>query len=362
LLPCSGTLAAPGGVAIDEVHNLAVVTNTGCHQVSVFSLDPASLNPTNSLATAVKTIQTGDTPTGVAVFPRLAYIGQPAGTGVAVVTNNGSNTVSLIDLVNLAPVLDNSTPPKPIVVNVGTAPSGVAIDQETNLVVVANTSSNNVSTIDLTPIAQDPSNSKKTITAPTPALVAVDQNPIAVAIDPDRGTNGLGLAVVTCQSTGSSASGSLVGVDIGLSPPVRSTTASFLTPTLTGIVFDPSAVTGSTNPGLFYAVSTQGNAITSFNPDNSQTRTIKVGINPNAIAFNFQTGTILTVNTVGNTGSTANPVSNTISIVDSQTFATKATLGIGGSSNFAAAIQTFTNLAVIADHDNNRVLLFPLPK
>ena len=94
------------------------------------------------------------------------------------------------------------------------------------------------------------------------------------------------------------------------------------------------------------------NAITEFNPDTGQTQTIKVGINPNAIAYNFQTGTILTVNSL----------SNTISVVDSQTFATKATLGIGATSKFAAAIQTFTNLAVIADQANNRVILLPLPK
>ena len=96
----------------------------------------------------------------------------------------------------------------------------------------------------------------------------------------------------------------------------------------------------------------QGNVITAFNPDTGQTQTIKVGINPNAIAYNFPTGTILTVNSL----------SNTISVVDSQTFATKATLGIGATSKFAAAIQTFTNLAVIADQANNRVILFPLPK
>jgi len=94
-----------------------------------------------------------------------------------------------------------------------------------------------------------------------------------------------------------------------------------------GVVFDPSVT-----PALFYAVSTQGNVITAFNPDAGTTQTIKVGINPNAIAYNFQTGTILTVNSL----------SNTISIVDSQTFTTKATLGIGAASKFAAAIETFT--------------------
>ncbi len=181
--------------------------------------------------------------------------------------------------------------------------------------------------------------------------MAVDQNPIAVAIDPDRGTNGRGLAVVTCLvlNGASSPFGALDAVDIGLSTPARSTSAStsFLSSTPTGVVFDPSVT-----PALFYAVSTQGNVITAFNPDAGTTQTIKVGINPNAIAYNFQTGTILTVNSL----------SNTISIVDSQTFTTKATLGIGAASKFAAAIETFTNLAVIADQANNRVILFPLPK
>jgi DNA-binding beta-propeller fold protein YncE len=348
LAPCNvttaapnGTPAAPGGVAIDEVNNLAVVTNTGsgCSQVSVFSLNPATIfNQT------VKTIATGDTPTGIAVLPRLTYTGQAAATsGVAVVTNNGSNSVSVLDLVNAIPVNDASG--KAITVNVGTAPSGVAIDQETNLAVIANTNSNTVSTIDLTPLAATP------IGALTPITVAVNQSPIAVAIDPDRGTNGRGLAVVTSLvlNGASSPFGALDAVDIGSTTPIRSTSAStsFLSATPTGVVFDPAV-----SPALFYAVSTQGNVITAFNPDAGTTQTIRVGINPNAIAYNFQTGTILTVNSL----------SNTISIVDSQTFATKATLGIGAASRFAAAIQTLTNLAVIADQANNRVILFPVPK
>jgi DNA-binding beta-propeller fold protein YncE len=249
----------------------------------------------------------------------------------------------VLDLVNAVPVKDASG--APITVNVGTAPSGVAIDQETNLAVIANTGSNTVSTIDLTPLTATP------VGALAPTSVAVDQNPIAVAIDPDRGTNGRGLAVVTCLVLNGSSSpfGALDAVDIGSTTPIRSTSAStsFLSSTPTGVVFDPSV-----SPALFYAVSTQGNVITAFNPDAGTTQTIKVGINPNAIAYNFQTGTILTVNSL----------SNTISVVDSQTFATKATLGIGATSKFAAAIQTFTNLAVIADQANNRVILFPLPK
>jgi DNA-binding beta-propeller fold protein YncE len=332
LQACSGTAAAPGGVAIDDVHNLALVTNTGCHQVSVISLDPA-----NGFGTITKTIQTGGKPTGVAVLPGLVITGQAAGTsGVAVVTNNSANTVSILDLASLAPVAGVTD------IGVGTAPSGVAIDQETNLAVIANTVSGTVSTIDLTPLTASP------IGKLVPSIVPVDPNPIAVAIDPDRGTNGRGLAIVTCLLPNGAAApvGALDGVDIGGTTPVKLSSAGVQS-TPTGIVFDPAV-----SPALFYVTSSQGNQITAFNPDTNQTVGIKVGINPTAIAYNFQTGTMLTVNAL----------SNSISIVDSQTFRTKATLGIGGTSRFSAAIHTFTNLAVIADEANNRVLLFPLPK
>src|SRR5712664_622892 len=178
---CSGTAAAPGGVAIDELHNIALVTNTACHQVSVISLDPA-----NNFGTVLKEIQKGGTRTEVAVIQRLVITGQAAGaSGVAVVTNNSANTVTILDLASLAPVTGVTD------IAVGTAPSGVAINQETNLAVIANTGSNSVSTLDLTPLTKSP------IGSLAPATVAVNQNPIAVAIDPDRGTNGRGLAVVT---------------------------------------------------------------------------------------------------------------------------------------------------------------------
>src|SRR5262249_62030383 len=85
---CSAGAAKPGGVAIDEQRNLAVVTNTACAQVSLISLDPA-----NAFGTVVGAIPTGSTPTGVAVLPRLS-----ATLGVAVVTNNSSNSISVLDL------------------------------------------------------------------------------------------------------------------------------------------------------------------------------------------------------------------------------------------------------------------------
>jgi DNA-binding beta-propeller fold protein YncE len=150
---------------------------------------------------------------------------------------------------------------------------------------------------------------------------------------------------------GSSISASVDVVDLGTATPTRSTTLSglaFLTATPTGIVFDPGV-----SPNLFYISSSQGNSILAYNPDTGSAPPTPVGINPTSLAYNFETGALLTVNTL----------SNTLSIVDtlSSPFKTTDTLGIGGSPEFAAAIHPRTNLAVITDQANNRVLLFPMP-
>jgi DNA-binding beta-propeller fold protein YncE len=314
---CSGTSSAPGAVAIDEQRNLAVVADTGCADVSIISLKPDS-----TFGTLTHRIAAGAVPTGVAVIPRF---------GFAVVTNNTAGTASILNLDTNAQASAD--------VNVGTQPSGVAIDQETGVAVVANTGSNTVSAINLNPLLATPVG---TVTA---SSVAVSQNPVAVAIDPDRGTNNNGLAVVTSLvlNGASTPLGSLDLVDIGTTVPSKTFSVQ-VAGLHTGVVFDPA----TTN---FYATSGQNNQITAFNPDSGNTQAIRVGINPTSLAYNFQTSTILTVNAL----------SNTISIVDSQTFRTKQTLGIGGSSQFAAAIHPLTNLAVIADQANNRVLLLPLP-
>lgn len=330
---CSAGHALPGGVAIDEQRNLAVVTNTACAQVSLLSLNPAS-----NFGQIIGSIPTGGTPTGVAVLPRLTPT-----LGLAVVTNNSSSSVSILDLDKQAQAAKDLT--------VGSNPTGVAINPQTNLAVIANTGSNSVSSVDLSPLGANPPG---TLTVQGP--VGVDQSPIAVAIDPDRGSGGRGLAVVTALQLNalSSATGVLDAIDIGGTAPARSTTAasaSFLNTTPTGIVFDPAAATGTTNPGVFYGVTSQSNQVVVFNPDNGTVRPIAVGINPNSVALNFNSGTVLTVNAS----------SNTISLLDAQTFQTKETIGIGGSGPLAAALHTLQNLAVIVDQSNNRVLLLPLP-
>ncbi|HZV59543.1 MAG TPA: hypothetical protein VFF42_04330, partial [Candidatus Eremiobacteraceae bacterium] len=175
--------------------------------------------------------------------------------------------------------------------------------------------------------------------------IAVDPSPMAVAIDPARQ-----IAVVTALQSGGigqSSFGVLDVIDLSVAVPVKNSSKSIsgLTALPTGLAFDPVA-------SLFYTTSSLSNAVYAFNPDTSLTTQIRVGENPTSIAYNPNSGELLTVNSK----------SNTISVVDTQTFQTVASLGIGSQSQFAAAIHSRTNLAVIADQTNNRLLLLPLPK
>jgi DNA-binding beta-propeller fold protein YncE len=337
------TNTQPASVAIaDQLANgpfspIAVVSSSGCNTISVIDLNPSSATFGQLIGNP---ISVGTTPQGVAISQRY---------GLAVVANNGSSNASVIDL--------TANPPaqKVPAVSTGTNPAGVAINEATGAAIVANTGSNTITMINLGLLF--PSSGTTPPTTLTPTSIGGIQEPIAVAIDPDRGTNNQGIAVVTALQlvSGSSPFGALAVVEIGLETPILSTTSASgsVTATPTGIVFDPSVVTGTANKGLFYANSSGSNVITAFNPDSGGGSSVNVGINPTSLALNPQTGAILT----------SNSASNTISIVDtlSNPFKTRQTFGIPGSATFGVAIDQFTNLAVIVDQANNRVLLFPMP-
>ncbi len=309
---------------------IAVVSNSGCNNISVIDINPQS--PT--FGSIKSSIPTGSDPQGVAVSPRF---------GVAVVANNTAGTASVLNLLTSTQKVPDVT--------VGTSPTGVAIDEGTGTALIANTGSGTVSELNLALLVPTTAN-------PTPPTtlssisIAIDTSPIAVAIDPDRGTNNNGLAVVTALQliSGSSPIGVLDAIDLGGQSPAKSTTAAVgsVTSTPTGVVFNPSV-----SPTLFYATSSGGNVVTTFNPDTGASTSVHVGINPTSLAINPQTGGIMTVNSA----------SKTISIIDtlSSPFKTRSSFGLGGSPQFGVAIDQFTNLAVLADQANNRVLIFPVP-
>jgi len=357
------SITKPASVAIaDQIGSglfapIAVVTNSGCNNAAVIDIAPQlpqydqttgdltgfTDNPTFGQILP-PLIPTGSSPSGVAVSPRF---------GLAVVANNGAGTASILDIVNKKQAVPDVT--------TGSGPIGVAINEGTGAALVANTAQNTVSEINLgllfPPVTTPPTTTPSTLTATS---IGVDTAPIAIAIDPDRGTNNNGLAVVTALAlTSNFPTGVLDAVDIGSTSPAKSTSAGAgVTLTPTGIVFDPSV-----SPALFYAVSSGGNLVTSFNPDNGVPSSVHVGINPTSLALNPQTGGIITVNTLN----------NTISIVDtlSRPFKTRRSFGLPGPPPLGTtinqlqtnqvAIDQFLNMAVIVDQAHNRVLLFPIP-
>jgi YVTN family beta-propeller protein len=311
----------PAGVAIDDVREKAVVANSGCNTISIIDLNTA---------TAGTPIAVGTAPLGVATIPRL---------GLAVVTNsnmnlatgasNGAGTVSVVDVAA-------GTVQAPL--TVGTDPTGVAINQDTGIAYAVNTGSNTLSAIDLT--------------AATPTVVtgAVDQTPISIAVDPNRN-----IAVVGAILQNSNPpQGVLDVVDTSLATPAIKSRVSASPSLPTGVVYDPAN-------GLFYAVASLSNSFYVLNPDSTGPPLgVRVGVNPTSLAYNPQSGTLVTVNSA----------SNTLSFVDTLTMRTREALGFGTATpattpsnpQFAAAIHPRTNLAVITDAANNRVLLLPLPR
>jgi DNA-binding beta-propeller fold protein YncE len=276
----------------------------------------------------------GNMPLGVDVIPRLGY---------AVVANNKDGTASIINISDpLSPQVLSFTSGTTTSssVTVGISPSGVTIDQDHAYALIANTGSSTISLIDLTALIATP------VGTPVAVPIAVDPQPFAIAVDPNRG-----VAVVTAQQVQVGAvSGVLDVVTLNGSPTKSSSSGlNTLSSAPTGIVYDPAP-----NPTVFYVTSPQLNSVYTFNPDTGGTQTVRVGVNPFSIAYNYQTGTLLSVN-AASTG-------NSISVIDSQTLSTQATVGIGSQSQFAAAMDNVYGTAVIADQNNNRVLFVPMPK
>jgi len=278
----------------------------------------------------------------VRATPQNIAVGRPF--GLADVATTSDCTSSIVNLLTNSLAVPS--------VATGSSPAGVAINDATGAAIVANTGSNTISEINLGLLF-----GTTPATTLTPVSIGGFQQPTAVAIDPDRGTNNQGIAVVTSLQlvSGQPSQGALQVVDIGLTIPILSTTASTgsVTAPTTGIVFDPTVFTGSANNGLFYASSSGGNVISSFNPDSGQISSVNVGINPTSLALYPETGAILTTNLAGKTTSLVDTTSSPLKTVK--------TIGLPGSGQFGVAIDQFTNLAVIVDQANNRLLIFPMP-
>lgn len=315
----------PIAVAVDPYLNEALVTSQGATMnPSGTCLGPGSVSVVDLSHEAVtNTLTVGTCPEGVALLPRL---------GLGVVANNGSSNATVLDYVN--DLVDSTVNLQPAL-----SPSGVAIHPDTALTMVSNSNiaSNSVSTFTLS------SNSSTSASG----AEAVDQGPFGLAVDP---IDNIGLVTASTQNT-------VDGLGLlsnGLFFPAANRIPGFENPL--DVTFDPITDT-------FLVADSLDNLIGIVDAKTLVVSRFRVGIDPTAIAYNFQSDTGVTVNRGTNTLSifdflATNPPNSQLMINTAQA---EIILPFGGSAEFSVAVNPTTNIATVVDQANGRLLLIPLP-
>ena len=339
---------SPTGVAVDTDRDMAVVTNSGDGTVSLVALATTtpvgiSQTPAGAVGTIGAPVSVGTNPLGVAVIPRL---------GFAVVANNGSNDASLVDLTQAF------VPQTVSVCSTGgscTGPTGVAINQDTGLAAITNTGILNdtaaPSSVSLATVTPATKSAVPSLATPS-TITNVDQGPVSVAFDPAPIAANPGLSYLAVGT--SSQASSVEVIDSATLTPRRVT--GFQNPG--GIVFDP------VNQVFLVADSLQ-NSIEILDPNTLIQTPVRVGINPTALDYDFQTSTLVTSNLSSHILSVLDYACVPSAVLGAApaclTPQVRTVLGLGGSPRFSIAVDPRLNLAVTADQVNNRILLVPLP-
>ena len=311
----------PSGVSIDPQQNIAAVTLFGCNSLALINMAQGRGN----------TVAVGTNPIGVAVIPRLH---------VAVVANNGgSGTASIVDE-------EQQTVTQ--TVTTGSGPMGAAADEATGEVAIANSVANTVTVVNVA-------------TGGTTSI-STGQRPVAV-----------GFNYVNHQIAAAASSGNSLGISNGAA---GSQSQTFSVSAPTSVIYDPvttdcgsnSNGTTTNTTGCFIVNSSTGNSVNVIDPVTSIQTAFRIGINPTAIAYNFRTSTLASTNTASHTVTVADFLGQKIRAVLTLPPATSAnsnlaiSLAFQGALQYALDIQPFTNVAVIADTANGRVLFVPLPR
>ena len=331
---------SPVGVAVDPYLDQAVVTNSGSNSISVVNL----LNGLQVGPQSPSFFATGTTPYGVAI---LAYTGQ------AVVANYGSNDATVLDEKGINNVFNS---PLTVTLGTGTKPIGVAVDQYSGLAAITDTvvqGNNNTGGLSSFTVIGATSGTEA---PPTP----VDYLPLAVAIDPTI-NNDVTQAIAGITTASNLTATNNSGLELLPLPGGSPNRVAMFLPT--GIVFD------ALNQVFLVADSTANNVNIVDPLTSEQISSISTGINPTSVDYNFNTSTLVTSNTASNTlsilayvcppnlnGISNCPVPQVHEVLDVGSVAASV---IPGPNSIA--IDPRLNLAVQVDQANNRILLVPLP-
>lgn len=322
----------PVGVAVDTDRDLAIVTNSLDGTASLVALSPTTPVFGGGTAGAVGTIGspipvggTVSIPMGVAVLPRL---------GLATVANNEGDNVTVVDDTG-------NISPNTLSLCTGCQPVGVTVDGDTgeaavtNSQVASNVNQGNVTMVSLAASALG-------------STFRVDQFPTGIAIDPTLGYAGVAASQTNALNILNIATGSLVGQGL---------ISGFQQPA--GVAYDPLNQ-------VFLVANSLESTVAIVNPGTFQTSSVAVGVNPTSVDYDYQTSTLMTVNSLSNTISVLDydcPPSNVPNGCSNPQVRAAVT---GGSSTGVIgpntiALDPLLDIAVIVDPDNNRILLMPIP-
>jgi DNA-binding beta-propeller fold protein YncE len=308
------------GPAVSNGENFSVtqtvsLANPGCINPAPdgVAVDPvnnvavASLSGCNSVAVVNlsngmgSVVSVGASPAGVAVLPNVH---------LAAIANNGSNNVSVVDTLALD-VTNTET--------VGGGPLGVSADQNTGEVAVADSTSDNITIFSATTPSSTAGNAN------------ADRFPYDVAIDPVgdyiAAANAVGDDVTVVDAT----TGQTAFTYTGMQQP-------------SGIIYDPIGY-------QFLIASSLSNQIYIASAVSQQSTAFSVGINPTSIAYNPFTSTLVTTNTE----------SGTMTVVDLLARQIRGVLSVNSGSQFSVDIHPWTNVATVADTQDNELVFIPLP-
>jgi YVTN family beta-propeller protein len=300
--PTSQVGDGPQALATDPSTGTVYAANFSAGTISVVSANSCNAIITKACRAEAPTAPVGSAPNGVAV---------DTATHSVYVANQGDNTLSVLDAAQCSASVATGCARPSAIVHVGDGPTGVAVDQATDSVYVANNSGNTVSVINgATCNATDQAGC-----AGTPAMLTVGNGPFAIGIDSttdsvyvtDAGTysgtkgNGDTVSVIdgaTCNATVQSGCGQTAGtVTVGVVPlgiDVNPTTNSIYVAN-TGPLHAPdsafghtvSLIDGATCNGSHQAGCGQAAA------------TVTVGVAPFGVAVDQSTNKIYVANNTG---------------------------------------------------------------
>jgi YVTN family beta-propeller protein len=168
--PTAAVGADPAGVAVDQAAATIYVANGSGNAVSVINAATCNAARRAGCARPAASISVGSQPGGVAIDDA---------TGTVYVANSGSNTVSVINARTCNAVRHSGCGQTHPTVTVGRDPFALAVDQATGTVYVANSGGNTVSVIN----ARTCNAVRHSGCGQTPPAIAVGPEPLGIAVN-----------------------------------------------------------------------------------------------------------------------------------------------------------------------------------